>query len=60
MLLTVCLACSGKGKLLRRYVNADLREKCHVYTCSRCGGIGRILLPLSYKDRAAGENEDEG
>lgn len=59
MPITTCLACEGKGRLLRRYVNADLREKCHVYTCSRCGGTGRILLPLSYKDRVAGEEDNE-
>ncbi len=54
-----CLACCGTGKLSHDYVNADLQERRYSYPCSRCGGTGRILLPVSGRDSAAGERENE-
>ena len=58
MTQVICLACSGTGWQGHSYVNADLRERFFSYPCSRCSGKGKRLIPLSGKDRAAGEREE--
>ena len=42
--------CGGKGKMVTRWINPDLRERAKVHVCKRCEGKGEIEIARSYQD----------
>jgi hypothetical protein len=56
----ICPKCHGMGRIYHRWIDADLRERLSKNFCFYCKGSGQLpQVPLSGKDLAAGEREDE-
>lgn len=50
-----CIRCNGTGQVVIEWVDGDYHSRSRKRPCPTCHGMKEINIPISGKDRAAGE-----